>query len=326
MEQKIGEFGKKLALAKNILLINHIRMDPDCFWSLAALYSILKKLNYNVVAINDEKSPVDFDFLWWEGIITPNINIKEFNPDLIISLDAASLDQLWNTYKNNKEIFEKTDFVVFDHHITNPWFGSLNIIDTQASSTCELLFRVLETIWLDIHIDAKIATFLTTWIHTDTNIFYNSNTTPQTLKTAAKLMEYWADFRAPMFHFYKKKQVKKTKLWWEVLKNLKSTENWKIVWALIPKEVFEKTNTTDKDTSWLVNEFLSNMEWMEVCFLIYYIDDSKLKTSFRSTWYDVASLCASYGWWWHKQAAWFYTELSMEEAEKEILDKLKELI
>ncbi len=326
MEQKIAEFWKKLALAKNILLINHIRMDPDCFWSLTALYLILKKLNYNVAAINDEKSPADFSFLWMDDIVTPELDIKQFSPDLIISLDAASLDQLWNTYKNNIEIFKNTDFVVFDHHITNPWFWSLNIIDTKSSSTCELLFRVLESIWLDSYIDPKIATLLTTWIHTDTNIFYNSNTTPTTLHTAAKLMELWADFRSPMFHFYKKKNLTKSRLWWEVLKNLKSSENWKIVWGLIPKELFEKTNTTDKETSWLINEFLSNMEWMEVCFLIYYIDDTKLKTSFRSTGYDVASLCASYGWWWHKQAAWFYTELSMKEAEKEILDKLKDLI
>jgi len=323
MKEKILDFGKILAKSKKILLINHVRMDPDCFGSLSALYYILKKEWFEVKAINDDKIPEDFKFLIDDDFIENNLNLKEYNPDLIISLDAASLDQLWNTYKNNIDIFNNTTFVAIDHHITNPWFWSLNLIDTSSSSTCELLFEILETIWLDKIIDSKIATMLLTWIYTDTNIYYNTNTTPKTLETWAKLMRLWADFRKPIFEFFRKKEFNKTKLWWEVLKDIKITDNWKIVWWIITKELFTKTNTTDKDTSWLINEFLANISWNEVCFILYPLKNWQIKTSFRSSWFDVSKFCQSFGWWWHKQAAWFNSEKTILEVEQEILDKLK---
>ena len=326
MEQKILEFWKLLANAKNILLINHIRMDPDCFWSLTALYLVLEKMGYNVAAINDENNPKDYSFLWVNHIITPELDISEFKPDVIISLDAASLWQLGEIYINNEEIFKNTDFVVFDHHATNLGFWTLNIIDTNASSTCEILFRVLENLGLDKHIDSKIATLITAWIHTDTNIFYNANTTPETLRTAAKLMEKWADFRQPMYEFYKKKIFKRTKLWWEILKDIQQTENWKITYAIVKQEYLDKTHTSAWDTTWITNEFLANMDGSEACFLLYNIWDWKIKWSLRSKSIDVSSVCAELGWGWHKLAAWFSTELSMEEITQVLIEKLKKLL
>lgn len=327
MEQKILDFWKKLALAKNILLINHVRMDPDCFWSLTALYLILERQGYNVAAVNDEYNPKDFRFLEVNHIINPELNISEFSPDLIISLDAASLGQLWKTYIENEEIFKNTDFVVFDHHVTNPGFWSLNIIDTNASSTCEVLFKTLETLWLDKYIDSKIATLLTAGIHTDTNIFYNANTTPETLRTAAKLMEFWADFRLPMYEFYKKKTFKRTKLWWEILKDIQQTEDGKITYAIIKEEYLEKTWTKNWDSTWVTNEFLANMDWSDVCFMLYNIWEWKIKWSMRSKSIDVSSLAQNIFWWGgHKLAAWFTSELSMEETTQVLIKELKKLL
>ena len=136
-------------------------------------------------------------------------------------------------------------------------------------------------------------------------------------------MKMWADFRSPIFEFYKKKEFKKTKLWWEVLKDIKETQNWKIVWWIITQDIFNKTWTTQNETSWLINEFLSNMNWMEVCFLLYPQEDWKIKASFRSSNFNVSELCQSFGWWWHKLAAWFTVSKDLQEVETQILEKLK---
>lgn len=327
MENEIFNFWKKIILANNILLINHIRMDPDAFWSLSAFYWVLKKLWKNVNAINDELAPKDFCFLNFTNIFETDIDIKKFSPDLIISFDAASSDQLWKIYKNNKEVFDKNDFYVIDHHITNPWFWKYNIINTKASSTCEIVFYIIEKLNLTKYIDEKIATNLYTWIITDTNIFYNSNTTSETLKTASKLIELWADFRSPVFEFYKKRSFNKVKLRWEIMKGLKSINNWKIIYWLVKEEYFIKTNTTEKDVSGLINEFLSNIEWMEVCFLIYKIENWEIKASFRSKEnFNVWEFCKRFWWWWHKNAAWFslnWEKNSLESVEKIIISELE---
>lgn len=320
MKKNIEKFEKLIKKAEKILLINHIRMDPDAFGSLWAFYYILKKIWKNVKATNDFLAPENFLFLESNEIIEPGINISDFNPDLIISFDAASTGQLGETYIKYIDIFKKKDFVVIDHHMTNSWFWSINIINDSYSSTCELTFHILEKIWLTKHITHKEATLLTAWIHTDTNIFYNQNTTSNTLLTAAKLMDLWADFRAPMYNFFQKATYNKTKLVWIVFDKLQKSDDGKIVWASITKKDFEKTWTWDEDTSGIINRLI-NIEWVEIAFLIHELWD-EVKASFRSKEYSVWDFCASFWWGWHKLAAWFRTDKKLKVIEKEILDKL----
>lgn len=59
----------------------------------------------NVKATNDFLAPENFLFLESNEIIEPGINISDFNPDLIISFDAASTGQLGETYIKNILIY-----------------------------------------------------------------------------------------------------------------------------------------------------------------------------------------------------------------------------
>lgn len=322
MDKKIGEFKKLLDKSNKILLINHIRMDPDAFGSLWAYYHILKKLWKEVKATNDMNPPKNFDFLNSSEIIEVWLDIEKYNPDLIISFDAASTGQLWETYIKYENLFKEKDFVVIDHHMTNPWFWSLNIVNPDFSSTCELAYYILEKFNLVKYIEKKEATLLTAWIHTDTNVFYNQNTSPETLRTAAKLMELWADFRSPMYNFFQKSTFNKTKLVAIAFDNLQKTEDGRVIWTKITKKDFEKTWTWDEETSWIINRLI-NIEWAEVAFFIYELWDI-IKWSFRSKDFSVWDFCASFPWWgWHKNAAGLRSELTLEELEKEILSRLK---
>jgi nanoRNase/pAp phosphatase (c-di-AMP/oligoRNAs hydrolase) len=61
MNNEILTFWKLLKKSKKILLINHIRMDPDAFWALAWFYNLLKNIWwFTIKATNDEKTPDDF--------------------------------------------------------------------------------------------------------------------------------------------------------------------------------------------------------------------------------------------------------------------------
>jgi len=212
---------------------------------------------------------------------------------------------------------------MIDHHISNEGYWNLNIIDKNASSTCELLYEIINKLKYQKYITPKIATLLLAWIYTDTNIFYNLNTTSKTFKIAAELIEYWANSREIMFTFFKKRTYNKSKLWWEALKGLKETKDWKIVWLTIKKEIFERTNTSDRETSWLINEFLANIEWMKVCFILYELEVWWVKASFRSNNFNVSKFCSKFWWWWHKLAAWFTLNENIEKIEKKIIKELK---
>ena len=138
-------------------------------------------------------------------------------------------------------------------------------------------------------------------------------------------MEYGADFRKPYYEFYKKKTFSQSKLWWEILANyLKISENWKISWAMVPKSIFSKTKSNDRELTGLISEFFSNIEWVEISFISYEIEDNSVKTSFRSSPNIDSSIIASFfWWWWHKQACWFTSNDSLDKIEKEILEQIK---
>lgn len=320
LEKKAKQLKKFVNKSEKILLINHIKMDADAFWSLWALFLILEKIWKNVKAINDFETPEDFDFLLKKEIINKNLDLKDFSPDLIISLDAASESQLWESFEKNKDIFKKANFVVIDHHKTNSWFWDLNIIYPNYSSTCELLFDIFQKNGYKKYLDKKISTLLIAWIHTDTNIFYNQNTTENTLKVASKLVKLWADFRSPIYNFFHKISLKRLKLFWKAIWNLQKTKNEKLLLTFLENNDFKQTNATFEDTTGIINK-LSNIEENEAICLIYEIENGT-KVSFRSKNIDVWSFCASFeNGWGHKNAAWFTLKENLEETKKIILEK-----
>lgn len=325
LKKEIKKFWDLISKSKKILLINHIRMDMDALWSLSAMYDILWQLWKDVKAVNDELPPENYNIVWYNHIIEPDLDIKLFNPDLIISFDAASEEQLGTVYKNNLEVFKNNHFVAIDHHVTNTWFWTLNLIAPWYSSTCELTYDILKELNLIKYITPEIALSLLSGIYTDTNIYYNSNTTSNTLRVAAELIDAGADFRKTYFEFYKKRAYPKSKLWWKVLsKKLKISKNRKIAWACVPKKFFKETWTTDRDLTGLISEFFANIEWIEISFLLYEQADKKIKTSLRSTEkHNVSKIASHLGWWWHKQAAWFTSKYSLKKTEKMILNELK---
>ncbi|PZM84780.1 hypothetical protein DLH72_02820 [Candidatus Gracilibacteria bacterium] len=304
--------------SKKILLINHIKMDCDAFGSLGALYLLLEKLGKNVKAINDSETPKDFEFLLDKRIIEPELDIKDFDPDLIISLDSASTSQLGEIFLKNEDFFQTKDFVVIDHHQTNPGFGSLNLVFPDYSSTCELLFDIFKDTGLINLIDKKIATLLIAGIHTDTNIFYNQNTTSNTFLVASELVKLGADFRSPIYNFFQKISLKRLKLFGKAISSLKVKKD--LVYGKLSLNDFEKTRTSLEDTAGIVNR-LSNIEESEVVFMIYETEKG-VKVSFRSKTLDIGSFCASFeNGGGHKNAAGFYLEKNLDEAEKIILER-----
>lgn len=329
-ENEIWKFKNYLKNSKKILLINHRRMDGDAYGSLAWFYYLLQKFwNYTVFATNDETTPESFSFLDNNEIFDVSFYLKDFSPDLIISFDVASLEQLWDVYKNNTSLFSHTTWVNIDHHISNNLFWNINIVDTTASSTCEIVWDIIKNFDLEKYMDKKIATFLLTGIITDTNSFFNTNSSSKALQSASEIMKYHPRHQDIIINLFKKKPYNRLKLWWKILESLKDINNSKVVWNIVPKSLFIQTRTTDKDISWLIDEFLTTIDGLEVGFLLYELDDKKVKWSFR--WktdnIDLDVFCRKWWWWWHKRASGFVVEWkNLYEVEAEVVEELKKIM
>lgn len=83
--------------------------------------------------------------------------------------------------------------IVIDHHrSTSGSAYDLALVDADSASTAELVYAVLVA-W-QVPLDPDLATWLLTGVAYDTGGFRHTNTTPQTLRLAADLVEAGADY------------------------------------------------------------------------------------------------------------------------------------
>jgi len=306
-------------------------MDWDAWGSLGGLALVLRYMWKDVHGINDENVPGIFNFLWNSEIIDPNLDVWEFDPDIIISLDASDEARLWESYIKWKDIFDEKTLIVIDHHVSNPWFGDINIIDPEASSVCEMLTHIITDLELQKYVSPEAATFLYTGLQTDSNMYFNTNTRPSTLRAGATLMELWADFRLPVSELYKKRTANQMRVWQYALSHICYRYNGKVCSVVLDRNWLNSLWLEESELSgcfkWFISEILINISGVKIAYLLYPLSTGINKISTRSQeWYNVAEICETFGWGWHKQAAWFESndkvdvieELLKKEIQKQI--------
>ena len=171
------KFNKAIRHAKTIFLMGHNDLDLDALGSCVGLSLLLKKKNKDCyIIIDDEEHELGVEKVLkeLEGCInvikSENIE-KVINPkdskNLLIVLDTNKTDLV-----QNKEVLKKIDKkLVIDHHdIGKTTIKDADIInDTESSSTCEMITKLIEH--YDLDIDSYYATILLSGIVLDTNNF-----------------------------------------------------------------------------------------------------------------------------------------------------------
>lgn len=113
--------------------------------------------------------------------------------DFVITVDCENFRPLGNLYTENQDVFKTAKIINIDRHITNSFFGTANVVDKTASSTSELVLKILEI--LKSPLDANIATNLYAGLVGSTNNFSSYSITPETFETAAYLLKLGAKKR-----------------------------------------------------------------------------------------------------------------------------------
>ncbi len=171
----------ELQNVKTVAISGHIRPDGDCTGACLAVRNYILE-NYPAVQADVYLEMVNPKFLFLKGadeVITDDPQDKAY--DLFISLDASDKERLGGA----RRIFDKAARTLcIDHHITNPGFAEVNEIHPEASSTCELVFELLE----EERISRETAEALYVGLISDTGVFQYSNTTEKTLRAAGKLI------------------------------------------------------------------------------------------------------------------------------------------
>ena len=125
--------------AKQIAIISHRHPDPDTVGANLALRSALTRASLQTKSFCVDAPPETCQFL--EESANYQMDFHPENFDLIISVDCGGEEQV-AFQKQFPEIF-KSNFINIDHHASNQLFGTINIVQTNLSSTCEIIYELL---------------------------------------------------------------------------------------------------------------------------------------------------------------------------------------
>ena len=182
-----------LAERKNILLLTHARPDGDAIGSLLGAFYALRNV-CTVHPFSNDRFPARYHAyapkeLQMGGKLDPAAY------DGVLCLDSATEERL-SLPQGMKLSHFSGAHCVLDHHIDNPGYAALSIVDPTAAAAAELLYRLLSE--CEVEICANAATAMLLGIVTDTGGFRFANTTPTTFHTAAALLAAGADHNRVM--------------------------------------------------------------------------------------------------------------------------------
>lgn len=281
--------------AGRIGISGHVRPDGDCVGSCLGLWQYLRKcLPEAEIQVFLEKPPEIFEEIRGFGEI--RWDFPEEPPfDVFFVLDTAP-DRLGSAEKYFQVAAKKINI---DHHVSNPGGGQINYIKPDASSTCELVYDLMD---LD-KMDKELAMAIYIGMIHDTGVFQYSNTTPATLEKAARLVSYGFDFpRLIQETFYQKTYVQAQIMGRALMESIRFLDGTCIVSA-IERKTMDFYNVGPKDLDGIVTQ-LNNIKGIECAIFMYQVGVMEYKVSLRSKEkVNVAEVASYFGGGGHARAA-----------------------
>jgi len=279
--------------AKNIAITGHVSPDGDCTGSTLALYNyITENFEGKQVRVCLEKPSKKFSYMNGFDLISEDPFLEA---DLLVSLDASDRERLGI---RGVMLDTAKESICIDHHVTNTNFAKFNIVEDFRSSTCELLYTLLDY----DKISVNTAVCLYTGIVHDSGVFKYQSTTRQTMEIAGALIDKGFDFTKIIDDTYFKKDFKAAKLLGLVLTNAELIFDGKCCYGLLDYDTWTGYIDDKKKMDGII-ENLRNIDGVEIALFMYETAKDEHKVSLRSINANVSSIAAALGGGGHMRAA-----------------------
>ena len=281
--------------AESVALSGHVRPDGDCVGSVMAVYLYIKKnMPKKEVKVFLETPSSVFGCIKGIEVIDSNMDTKE-EYDVFIALDCNA-ERLGDA----EPIFRRAKTKInIDHHVSNQGCGDINIVVPDASSTCEVVYDLMNPEKLDV----EIAKALYIGIIHDTGVFKYSNTLPKTLLTVAKLIEYGFDFPKIIDETFYEKTYLQTLVCAKAVSESVRFMDEKCIFSVVDKSMMEFYGVGPKDLDGVINQ-LRIVKGVECAIFMYQTGNMEYKVSMRSNGLvNVSEIATFFGGGGHVRAA-----------------------
>ncbi|MGZ5325304.1 MAG: DHH family phosphoesterase [Solirubrobacterales bacterium] len=316
---------EQLRGGERFLLTTHENPDGDALGSLLAMHHVLLALGKDSVmflAAKEFPLPVEYRFLPLEEVFhEPPADVADRT---LVFLDCGNIDRM------PVDFLKREDGVMLniDHHHDNTRFGTVNLVDVEASCTAEIIYELLST--LGVELTPEIASALYVGLVTDTGRFMYSNTHPKAHRMAAALIDAGVDVHDHFRRLYEHVPVAKLKLIARALDGIELKCNGQIAFTYISRDDYEAAGASGELTEGVI-DYLRSLEGIRIAAVVRDQESggkTARKVSLRSTdgVADVSEIARKQGGGGHRRAAGFATDMAYPEVVEYVCDELTDQI
>ena len=310
------EIAEVIHSGTTFLITSHVRPDGDALGSELALYHVLCGMGKDTVVYNQDTTPAVYGFLPGAKAIVHSMDAVD-GFDAVFVLDCSDISRVGD---EQDKIGSIQKIVNIDHHVSVGTFSEILLTDSRASSTGEMIYRLLKHMGIAITVD--IATNIYTAILTDTGSFQYSNTGSDTFRVAADLVEMGADCRYIATNIYETKPAVQIRLMGKVLDTLQLYEGGTVGIVSVTQEMLREGGALPEHTEGLV-DMVRSIHGVEIAVCCYEVSEDRFKISLRSKGdVDVEKIAGRLGGGGHKSASACRAEGDFETVRGMVLDAI----
>ena len=314
------EFIKFLRRHSSLIITTHDWPDADGLGAEIAFSQICRDIGIKCYIINSKPVPHRYVFLdpereigTWENT-GDTFNPKEHAMVILDSSDEFNIGTMKDIIPLAKEVF------MVDHHDHAPAISIKCMIDSSASSTCEIISELAEATGVTLNMVSSSAVYA--GIAYDTGSFAFPKTSNRTFRAALKLVDAGVNPYAIYHELNETAETGALLLNQRVFSSLKIIDN-RIAVQILRKEDMEATGTNIEDAEAFINIPLKARE-IQVSVLVKETSEGQVRCSLRSKGkINVSRIAQIFGGGGHVTASGFRSSLGIEETLARVLEKIR---
>jgi phosphoesterase RecJ-like protein len=224
-------------------------------------------------------------------------------PGVMVTCDCASFDRLGIL---GPAANAATELIWIDHHRSNDGLGTIRLVDPDASSTCEVVVRLIDRIGGELSESSALCLYA--GLVTDTGRFQYEAVTPETLRVAARLREHAFDHARLSQILYEDHRAAYLRLLGLALGRLQEVAEAELVWTYLLQSDLADAGLGVGETDDLI-DVIRTVRGADVAAVLKQQRDGRFKVSVRSRGgHDLAVAAAAFGGGGHRLAAGFTSQ------------------
>ena len=296
------------------LILTHLRPDGDTVGCAAGLCRALRQAGKTAYVLsNREVTPLFSPYL--EGLLAP----EGWQPDTVVSVDIAARGLFPD---NAQPYLDRVDLAI-DHHPSQEFFAGETCLDAGRAACGELVLDIAEQLG---PITPDIAVPLYVAVSTDCGCFAYGNTTANTHRAAARLIDCGIPLSQLNKRHFRTKTLRRLQVESAIVRSMELLDGGRTALAFISLDLLAQTGADERDLDDIAN-FVGQIEGVCNAATLRELSPGRCKLSLRT---DPAVLnanhvCALLGGGGHAAAAGATMEGTLQQAREAVLRAIEQV-